>query len=168
LHRQRKQSQEYTRLTLFQRLDNSLQENGYFMIAKKWLRMIGEWLQSYSWRPLPWGEIWLQILTASHFSALYFMGVYCMAIGNTKILHREHREHIWRTLDHITSHIFMVVTILLFGAIQKNMGNSKKIWTSRCLGFWNPSHLFFKILKPNHHFLRVLKPYLSLFRILKS
>jgi len=55
-------------------------------------------------------------MTASHFEALYFMGVYYTAIGNTKVLHRECREHIWRMLSHVANHISMVVTFLKFWA----------------------------------------------------
>jgi len=114
----------------------TLQENEYFMTAKIWLRMTGNWLQSYSWRPTPWGEIWLQNMTASHFWALYFTNIYYMTIGNTKVLHRECRKHIQGTLSHIASHISIVVTFL-FWIIKEKYRQCKK----------NMDKPLFKILK---------------------
>jgi len=66
-------------------------------------------------------------MTTSHFEALYFTSVYYTAIGNTKVFHREHREHVWRMLSHIASYISIVVTFFLFEAIEEKYRQSKKM-----------------------------------------
>jgi len=64
-------------------------------------------------------------MNTSHFWALYFTGIYYTAIGNTKVSHREHREHVWRTLSHIANYGSDIFKILgnqrKIRAFQKNM-----------------------------------------------
>jgi len=62
-------------------------------------------------------------MTTSHFWALYFTSIYYMAIENTKVPHREHREHVWGTLSHIVSHTSIEVIIICLGQSKKNTGN---------------------------------------------